>query len=131
MRGLKRLMNDPSVPPRIADAEGGPDGWPIYFAREPLNAPFVQLQIGDPFPLQRKDQIAGLGNGFGVPDADKRPFHELPFVGLLRVPSRKLYDAIVEAKCSYKDAVERVDRYRATQPTVESDDEGDSDAVSQ
>jgi hypothetical protein len=106
------FRRDPTMPPRITETERPAvgDRWcAIYFSRKRLLARNVELEIGSQFPLQAKDQIRALGASFGVHDADRLPFHELPYVGALVVPNH-LYGEIRTAKMKYIDAAEFVKR---------------------
>jgi hypothetical protein len=100
------------MPPLITEIARDPDNEgvvPIYFARRPLLARNVELRVGEQFPYQAKDQIRALGRSFGVLDAERRAFHELPYVGVLLAP-RRFYYEIREKKLGYQDALELVER---------------------
>jgi hypothetical protein len=106
------FRRDPTMPPRITELEHpalGDRQCAIYFSRKRLLARNVELEIGSQFPLQAKDQIRGLAVSFGVRDADRLPFHELPYVGALVVPTH-LYGEIRTKQWKYIDAAEFVKR---------------------
>ncbi len=54
--------------------------WPIYVAACPIELGRLRLQVGGAFPIQDKRQIRSYGPALGVPDADRRPLRELPYV---------------------------------------------------
>ncbi len=63
---------------------------PVYFATRALNARRIKLQPGDPFPLQDKTSIRGLGRSYGVPDAMDCSFASLPYVEVINVGSAEM-----------------------------------------
>ena len=70
----------PATPVRHGDDVS----WPIYVATQPIEIGRVQLKLGDRFPLQDKQTIRGYARALGVPDGDRRPFYELPYVAVRR-----------------------------------------------
>lgn len=84
--------------------------WPMYFATRALDAPRLKLNAGDPFPLQDKFSIRGLGRSFGVPEADRLPFSDLPYVTTLNVHSEEMARAIRDQGLDLKRARKLVER---------------------
>jgi len=80
------------------------DVWPIYFCTKPLDAARVQLRKGQPFPIQSKHYIRGLGRAYGVPDAETRDFGELPYVAVLNVQNEGNARNIIERGMSLDEA---------------------------
>ena len=78
--------------------------WPLYFATKALNAQRLALKKGQPFPIQDKFYIRGLGRAFGVTDADTRPFGDLPYVGVLNVQTEDCARHIMDRGMLYEDA---------------------------
>lgn len=106
---------DAGVPPQVAVMlDAGDDKFPLYFARQALRAARVELDVGQQFEHQNKPYIRGLGAAFGVERADVRPFHTLRYCGVLLVP-RSLYTELRESKASYRDACDRLARWKAAQ----------------
>lgn len=79
--------------------------WPLYFARRALVSERMSVRAGDPFPLQGKPQIRGLGPAYGVMDADRRAFHQLPYVRALNVKSEAMGRYILQTGLTYDEAV--------------------------
>ena len=88
--------------------------WPMYFAKLPLSAPRVRLLKGDPFPMQDKFYLRGLGPSYGVPaeTADHCAITDLPYVQVLYVESEGQARMILERGYGYADAKELVRRAR-------------------
>ena len=84
--------------------------WPMYFTKKPLDAPRLRLAAGDAFPLQDKAYIRGLGHSFGIPDAERLPFSELPYVETLNVHSEEFARRIREQGLRYPQAKKLVEQ---------------------
>ena len=84
--------------------------WPMYFAKLALNSPRYKLMKGDPFPMQDKFFLRGLGPSYGVPAAvaDHCAITELPYVQVLYVESESQARMIIERGYAYQDAKELV-----------------------
>ncbi len=74
------IANGPQSEPVAGEPERRCTPWPIYVAARPIEVGRLRLRAGEPFPFQDKRQIRHYGPALGVPDADRRPFHELPYV---------------------------------------------------
>lgn len=72
--------------------------WPMYFAKQPLKTARLELRIGDPFPVQHKQVIRGLGVAYGVPNAMELPFNELPYVDVVDVVTQRVAEEVEKAK---------------------------------
>ena len=70
--------------------------WPVYYCSKPLKAARIVLKKGQPFPLQSKPVIRGLGRAFGVENADKIPFGDLPYVSVLNVGTEEAARHLME-----------------------------------
>ena len=91
------MMVDMTVTKRV-------DAWPLYFAKESLDALRIKLKAGQVFPMQDKFIIRGYGRAYGVPDADRVSFGDLPYVQVLNVGTEDLARQIVERNLTFKDA---------------------------
>lgn len=76
--------------------------FPMYFAKRPLTGRLT-LRVGDPFPVQEKMSIRGLGAAYGVANAFDLPFAELPYVDIVDVRSRSMAKRIRESAMGAKD----------------------------
>ena len=71
------LRNEATTAANVADR-----GWPTYVAAHPISVGRLHLRAGEEFPVQDKQVIRGYGLALGVPDADLRALHELPYVAV-------------------------------------------------
>ena len=81
--------------------------WPMYFAKLPLSTPRLMLRVGDPFPVQHKQVIRGLGLAYGVPNAMDLPFAALPYVEIVDVVTQRVADEVARAKLPAQKARQR------------------------
>lgn len=72
--------------------------WPCYFARVGVQSRRVTLTAGEPFPLQHKAYIRGLGPAFGCPEARTLPFSKLPYVRVVDVKTEAMARDIRERR---------------------------------
>lgn len=72
--------------------------WPMYFAKQPLETGRLKLAVGDPFPVQHKQVIRGLGAAYGVANAMDVPFNELPYVEIVDVVTQGVAEEVEKGK---------------------------------
>lgn len=66
------------------------EGWPMFFAKRALRSRNLNVQAGEPFPIQDIRTIRGYGAAYGVPDADRLPLTALDFVEVIDVRDRQM-----------------------------------------
>lgn len=76
------IANEPQSEFVAGEPERRCTRWPIYVAVHAIEVGRLRLRAGEAFPFQDKRQIRRYGPALGVPDADRRLFHELPYVAI-------------------------------------------------
>ncbi len=82
--------------------------YPIYFATVPIEGRKIHLKAGEPFPLQHKGYIRGLGPSVGCPDADTMNFGRLPYVQVIDAGDAEAAQQILELGLSAEQAAKRL-----------------------
>jgi len=73
-----------------------PMGWPCFFAKRPLKALNLTIQVGEPFPYQDINVIRGYGPAYGVMDAQSKPASALDYVEVIDVRDRQMLRHVMQ-----------------------------------
>lgn len=91
--------------------------WPMYFAKVACDGKGkVRFRDGDPFPIQDKAYIRGIGASFGCKDSWARSFGDLPYVEVLNVYSDTMARHISERGLTLEQARRLVRNGEASAP---------------
>jgi len=96
--------------------------WPMYFARVVCDGKGkVRFREGDPFPIQDKAYIRGIGASFGCKNSWALSFGELPYVEVLNVYSNQMARHISERGLTLEQARRLVRNGEASAPVVHAE----------
>ena len=104
-------------------ASGRPDmTWPMYFAKVACDGKGkVRFRDGDPFPIQDKSYIRGIGSSLGCKESWALSFGELPYVEILNVYSETMARHISERGLNLEQARRLVRNGEASAPVVHAE----------
>lgn len=84
--------------------------FPVYFATQDIDGKRLHVKAGQPFPpyMQTKGALRGLGPALGVPDADTRPFADLPYVTVIDAHTADAAAQVCELNLPLPEATKRL-----------------------